>query len=174
MSTQETAQLVPPPSAHSDSALLLRARIDAFLADYADCLDGKRLDDWPDFFEEECLYAVVPGENYALGLELGLIRCESRAMLKDRAHAIEKTAMYGPRDIRHFFTGLIVREAGPELVRAESNFLLVETLNDALPRVFAVGRSYDEIARHGETLRFKTRRCVLTSNLIPNTLIIPI
>jgi salicylate 5-hydroxylase small subunit len=95
-------------------------------------------------------------------------------MLKDRAHAIQKTAMYGPRDIRHFFTGLIVREAAPELVRAESNFLIVETLNDALPRVFAVGRSYDEIRRHGEEFRFKTRRCVLTSNLIANTLIIPI
>jgi anthranilate 1,2-dioxygenase small subunit len=113
-------------------------------------------------------------ENYALGLELGLIRCESRAMLKDRAYAIQKTAMFGPRDIRHFFTGLIVRETSPDLVRSESNFLIVETLNDALPRVFAVGRTYDEIRLADDGFRFKTRRCVYTSNLIPNTLIIPI
>jgi anthranilate 1,2-dioxygenase small subunit len=174
VSTQATAQTAQSPSFRDDSTLLLRARIDAWLADYADCLDSKRIADWPEFFEEECFYAVLPGENYALGLELGLIRCESRAMLKDRAHAIEKTAMYGPRDIRHFFTGLIVREVGPDLVRSESNFLVVETLNDALPRIFAVGRSYDEIKCDGEPFRFKTRRCVLTSNLIPNTLVIPI
>jgi anthranilate 1,2-dioxygenase small subunit len=157
-----------------DSIVLLRARIDAWLAEYAECLDSKRIDAWPDFFEEECFYAVLPSENYALGLELGLIRCESRAMLKDRAYAIQKTAMFGPRDIRHFFTGLIVRETSPDLVRSESNFLIVETLNDALPRVFAVGRTYDEIRPADNGFRFKTRRCVYTSNLIPNTLIIPI
>jgi hypothetical protein len=47
-------------------------------------------------------------------------------------------------------------------------------LNDNLPRVFAVGRAYDEIKPVGDSFRFKTRRCVYTSNLIPNTLIIPI
>ena len=95
-------------------------------------------------------------------------------MLKDRAYAIKKTAMYGPRDIRHFFTGLVVREAAPDRIRAEANFLVVETQNDTLPRVFAVGRSYDEITPVGDSFRFKTRRCIYTSNLIPNTLIIPI
>jgi anthranilate 1,2-dioxygenase small subunit len=166
--------MVPSTGQRDDSAILLRARIDAWLADYVDCLDGKRIDDWPDFFDEECFYTIVPKENDALGLELGLIRCESRAMLMDRAYAIKKTAMYGPRDIRHFFTGLVVREAASNLIRAESNFLVVETQNDMLPRVFAVGRSYDEITPVGGSFRFKTRRCVYTSNLIPNTLIIPI
>jgi anthranilate 1,2-dioxygenase small subunit len=174
VSTQALAPQPPSRAPRDDATVFLRARIDAWLAEYADCLDSKRIDDWPDFFEEECFYAIVPNENYVLGLELGLIRCESRAMLKDRAHAIQKTAMYGPRDIRHIFSGLIVREVGPELVRAESNFLIVETLNDALPRVFAVGRSYDEIKRDGDDFRFKRRHCVLTSNLIANTLIIPI
>ena len=75
---------------------------------------------------------------------------------------------------RQFISAERIRDAVPGLVRAESNFLVVETLNDALPRVFAVGRTYDEIAPAGDTFRFKTRRCVYTSNLIPNTLVIPI
>jgi len=78
------------------------------------------------------------------------------------------------RPARHpIVTGLVVREAVPDRIRAESNFLVVETQNDMLPRVFAVGRSYDEIPPVGDSFRFKTRRCVYTSNLIPNTLIIP-
>ena len=162
------------PSLQDEAIFLLRARIDAWLAEYVDCLDSKRIEAWPDFFEEQCFYTILPGENHALGLELGLIRCESRAMLKDRAYAIQKTAMFGPRDIRHFFGGLIIRDVQPDVVHAESNFLIVETLNDALPRVFAVGRTYDEIKPVGDSFRFKMRRCVYTSNLIPNTLVIPI
>jgi anthranilate 1,2-dioxygenase small subunit len=171
---QREVQQAAAPVAQDDSIVLLRARIDAWLADYVDCLDSKRIESWPDFFEEECLYTILAAENAALDLELALIRCESRAMLKDRAYAIEKTAMFGPRDIRHFFTGLVIRDASPDLVRAECNFLVIETLNDALPRVFAVGRSYDEIKPVGGSFRFKSRRCVYTSNLIPNTLIVPI
>jgi anthranilate 1,2-dioxygenase small subunit len=169
-----SAQKLPTPSQRDDSLVILRARIDAWLAEYIACLDGKRIEDWPEFFEEECFYTILSQENEALGLELGLMRCESRAMLKDRAHAIKKTSMYGPRDIRHFFSGLIVRETATDLISAEANFLIVETLNDNLPRVFAVGRTYDEIKPTGDSFRFKTRRCVYTSNLIPNTLIMPI
>jgi anthranilate 1,2-dioxygenase small subunit len=171
---QTAVQTAPSAASGEEPVFMLRARIDAWLAEYTDCLDSKRLDAWPGFFEDECLYQVMPQENYAAGLEIALIRCESRAMLKDRAYAIEKTAMYGPRDIRHFFTGLLIGEVLAGLVRAQSNFLVVETLNDALPRVFAVGRTYDEIVPVADSFRFKTRRCVYTSNLIPNTLVIPI
>lgn len=164
----------PSPPLADDAFFILRARVDAWLAEYVACLDGKDIDAWPEFFEEECFYTVLPAENDALGLELALIRCESRAMIKDRAYAIKKTVMYGPRDIRHFFSGLVIREALPDLIRAESNFLIIETLNDAFPRVFAVGRTFDEIVPAGRSFRFKTRRCVYTSNLVPNTLIIPI
>jgi 3-phenylpropionate/cinnamic acid dioxygenase small subunit len=171
---QREVQHAASPAGRDDSIVLLRARIDAWLADYVDCLDGKRIESWPDFFEEECLYTIVAAENAALDLELALIRCESRGMLKDRAYAIQKTALFGPRDVRHFFTGLVIRDASPDLVRAECNFLIVETLNDVLPRVFAVGRSYDEIKPVGDGFRFKTRRCVYTSNLIANSLVVPI
>lgn len=168
------ASVQPPSTLRDDASVMLRARIDAWLGEYADCLDSKRLEEWPDFFEEECFYTIVPQENAALGLELGLVRCESRNMLKDRAFAITKTALHGPRDVRHFFSGLVLRDASSDLIRTECNFLVVETLNDALPRIFAVGRSYDQIRRLDDGFRFKSRRCVYTSNLIPNTLTIPI
>jgi 3-phenylpropionate/cinnamic acid dioxygenase small subunit len=85
VSTSSAIQELPPVAQRDDSVALLRARIDAWLADYVGCLDGRRIERWPEFFEEECFYTIVPMGNDALGLELGLIRCESRAMLKDRA-----------------------------------------------------------------------------------------
>ena len=174
MTVKELTKTPPKAVDRGEPRVVLRARIDEWLGQYIDCLDDKRLDEWPEFFEEECFYSIVPKENDALGYELGLMRCESRRMLQDRAYAIKKTVMYGPRDIRHFFSGLIIREIGQQSIQLESNFLVVETLNDELPRVFAVGRSYDEVVPHGERFLFRKRKCVYTSNLIPNTLIIPI
>ena len=54
------------------------------LAEYAACLDDCRLNDWLDLFVEDCLYRIVPRENYAANLPLSLVLCDSKDMLRDR------------------------------------------------------------------------------------------
>ncbi|MBT0134853.1 ring-hydroxylating dioxygenase subunit beta, partial [Listeria seeligeri] len=51
----------------------LRARLRDFYDDYAYCLDEDRLEEWPDFFTEDCHYRVLSRENHDAGLPLGLI-----------------------------------------------------------------------------------------------------
>src|SRR5688572_21331080 len=89
-------------------ALLLRVEIDAFNAAYARVLDTGDLRQWPGFFADPPLYRVTSRENYAEGLPLGVMYCDSHGMLQDRVEAILSTAVFAPRSTLHFITNLEV------------------------------------------------------------------
>ena len=76
--------------------LLLRLEVDALLADYAACLDGGELERWAELFSDDCVYTIIPRENYERGLPLALMRCESKGMLRDRVQAIRRTSVDEP------------------------------------------------------------------------------
>ena len=77
-------------------ALLLRQEIEDFNAAYAAALDEQRLADWAEMFTEDAFYVVISRENADRGLPVGLIYCDSKRMLHDRAFALEKTTMFAP------------------------------------------------------------------------------
>ena len=86
----------------------LRLELDALYADYVGCLDEERFEEWPEFFVEQCLYKIVPRENFERGLPLATWLCESKGYLADRVTAIRKTAVYAPRYVRRMVSGLRV------------------------------------------------------------------
>src|SRR6185436_14253503 len=55
--------------------LLLRLRIEAFMADYVHCLDTDQLEAWPDFFTEDARYRVCTRENFDRRLPLSVMSC---------------------------------------------------------------------------------------------------
>ena len=75
--------------------------METFNASYAAALDEQRLMDWVEMFTEDAFYAVISRENADKGLPVGLIYCDSKAMIYDRAFALEKTSMFAPRYLRH-------------------------------------------------------------------------
>src|SRR5215469_12716326 len=77
--------------------LLLRAEIEQFNACYATTLDEQRLSDWSDMFTDDASYVVLSRENHDRDLPVGLIYCDGKPMIRDRAFALEKTAMFAPR-----------------------------------------------------------------------------
>ena len=52
-------------------------------AEYARALDDDRLEDWPEFFAEPCLYTITSVDNYTRGLPVGLMYPYSKWMLRD-------------------------------------------------------------------------------------------
>ena len=40
---------------------------------YARCIDSGKLEEWPDFFEDDCVYKITTADNYGQGLEAGVI-----------------------------------------------------------------------------------------------------
>jgi anthranilate 1,2-dioxygenase small subunit len=157
-------------------ALLLHHEIDAFNAAYAAALDEQRLTDWVEMFTDDAFYVVISRENADRGFPVGLIYCESKAMIFDRAFALEKTAMFAPRYLRHVIGNLQVLGEEPNGdIRARANYVVVQVLFDRPDaKLHQVGVYYDKFRRVGDALKLAERRCVYDSLLVDNALCIPV
>jgi anthranilate 1,2-dioxygenase small subunit len=132
------------------------------------------MDRWPEFFTEDCFYKVTARRNHAMGMPIGEIYCESKAMLRDRVVAIQQTSMYVPRIIRHAVTNIRIREAAADGMRVRANFFLYETLSDAPTTLFLTGEYHDRIVEEDGVFRFAERVCLHDSIVVPTSLIYPI
>jgi 3-phenylpropionate/cinnamic acid dioxygenase small subunit len=142
--------------------------------EYADVLDNERYDEFPEFFVEDCLYRVVPRENFARGLPIAVIHCESKGMVKDRVYAARESTMAEPRTFRHFITNIRVFEAGGETIRAQANVLIVQTMINRMTEIVLSGFYQDRIVRQDGRLLFKERLCIYDSLLLPTSMIAPV
>lgn len=152
----------------------LRQRVGDLYCAYCDTLDDGAYERWPEFFPEECLYKVLPRENFARGLPIGLIACESRAMLQDRVIALRETALYAPRVLRNYLSSLRIRAVEPDGIRTSANFLLIESLVDQPSRVFLAGAYHDRIVEADGRLLFAEKLCVYDSTIVPTSLVFPV
>src|SRR4029453_9562343 len=89
----------------------LQLELEDLYSRYAALLDDGPLRDWPDLFAQECLYLVIPRDNFDRGLPLPIIRCESRGRLVGRLGAATETIMHEPRYLRHQITNVRVTAA---------------------------------------------------------------
>ena len=153
----------------------LRLEIEQFNAEYAHVLDEGDLDSWPDFFTDDAVYRITGRENADAGLPLGLIYCDGKGMLRDRARAIQKTTMHAPRYLRHFNSNLRITGLQPDgTVHASANYLVIETLMEDETRILQAGRYQDIFVRRDTRLLIQERHCVYDTLTIPNALIYPV
>jgi 3-phenylpropionate/cinnamic acid dioxygenase small subunit len=157
-----------------DAAPDLRLRLADLYAAYDTALDEGELERWPDFFTEQCLYQVLPRENYDAGLFAALIYAESRAMLVDRVVALRETMFFAPRIIRRLTGTICLRSIEPDGMRLNASFALFQTMVNEPSELLACGRYYDRVVEDGGVLRFAERICVTDATSIPNSLIYPI
>jgi salicylate 5-hydroxylase small subunit len=144
-----------------------------FYDDYYTVLDDVRLEEWPAFFTEDCLYRVIPRENYEAGYTLSTIFAESRGMLIDRVMGVTKTQMYAPRYYRRFPGPLRIISRDGDSVRTRHNLLVVQTLIDKKTDIVLSAACHDLIVPDEDRLRFQERIVVFDSEMIPNSLIYP-
>ena len=154
--------------------LTLRLEVEDLYARYAACLDGGEFDQWPDFFTEECVYKIIPRENYVRGFPLATLAFESKGMLRDRVFAVTQTLFHQPYQQRHLVSGIVILGEQGGRVHAEANYLVIRTKSKALSEVFNTGRYIDRIVREADALKFTEKLCVFDSELIPNSIIYPL
>ncbi len=157
-----------------DVPTTLRTRLADLYCAYADALDDGELERWPDFFTEDCLYKVVPRENFERALPVALIYCESRGMLVDRVVAIRETALYAPRIVRHFVSNIRLRAIGSDGLRLTASFALCQTMADQPSELFLCGKYHDRVIEDADRLRFSERICVYDSTIVPTSLVYPV
>jgi anthranilate 1,2-dioxygenase small subunit len=168
-----------PETAALDSrlqALLLHHEIESFNARYAQALDEQRLADWTDMFTDEALYIVLSRENFDRGLPVGLIYCENKRMIHDRAFAVMESSMFAPRYLRHIIGNQLVLSVESDgTIKARANYVVLQVLLDRPDATLhQVGVYYDVFRRVGGALKLAERRCVYDNLLVPNALCIPV
>ncbi|WP_431282846.1 aromatic-ring-hydroxylating dioxygenase subunit beta [Humitalea sp. 24SJ18S-53] len=158
-------------------ALLLRDEVERFNAEYCARLDRADLNAWTELFTVDCFYLVTSRENRDAGMPVGLVDCEGIGMMRDRAFAILKTSMFGPRYLRHMVSNLRVDPPKPNGdFSARANYMVFEVLYDRPDaRILQIGEYHDIFARttDGE-LRLRERRCVYDNLLVPTALCLPV
>jgi 3-phenylpropionate/cinnamic acid dioxygenase small subunit len=153
---------------------VLAERISQLNAEYARAIDDDRLESWPDFFTDPCVYKITSADNHRRGLPAGLVYADSRGMLKDRVTALREANIYERQTYRHLVGLPAIRAAAGGTVHAETPFLVVRVMRDGSMDLFATGRYLDTMVDEGGALRFQERLVVCDSSRVDTLLAIPL
>lgn len=141
---------------------------------YAGCLDTDALEEWPEFFTEDCHYRITSAENYEAGSPLGIIYATSKDMLRDRVSALREANIYEPQRYRHLISGIAIDRDTRDGLDMSASFLVVRTMQDGAMTLFAAGRYLDRVVHGAEGWRFNRKIVVLDSRRIDTLLAIPL
>lgn len=149
-------------------------QVAALNTDYAACIDADRLEDWPAFFHERCLYKITSADNDRRGYQAGIVYADSRAMLEDRIAALRRANIYERQAYRHIVGMPSIRPQTGDIA-AETPFLVVRTMRDGRMDLFATGIYRDRIRPDADgTLRFAERLAICDSSRFDTLLAIPL
>jgi 3-phenylpropionate/cinnamic acid dioxygenase small subunit len=143
-------------------------------ADYARAIDDDRLEDWPGFFTEKCLYKITSADNHRRGLEAGVIYADTKSMLRDRVAALREANVYERQTYRHLIGLPALVGTEGELTRAETPFLVVRIMRDGTMDLFATGRYLDALMDDAGALRLRERIVVCDSGRFDTLLALPL
>ena len=154
--------------------IVRRLEFDALYADYAHCLDNDALEDWPDFFTDDCRYRITSAENFEAGLPLGIVYATSKAMLVDRVMALRKANVYEPQRYRHMIGAIKIGAENGGMLSVVANVIVVRIMQDGAMMLFVAGRYVDRLVRSGDRWKFAAKEVVLDSRQIDTLLAIPL
>ncbi len=147
------------------------------LADYGCLLDQGKYDEWLGLFAPQCTYNVMPRENFDRGLPVGLIYCDSRAMLEDRIMALREANKYNIHSDRHLI-GLprLSGAKGPGAggLAIEASFAVYQTDQEGATRLFATGLYRDRLELTGHALKIRDKLVLLDTFAVPTLLATPL
>ncbi|MPQ59077.1 anthranilate 1,2-dioxygenase small subunit AndAd [Duganella sp. FT27W] len=141
---------------------------------YISALDNDRLEQWADFFTEECVYEIVPRENEDAGLPIGIIYCDSKRMLRDRVLSLRHANIYEVHSYRHMTSGMQMRVIDADTVETESSYVVVQTLQDGESFVYQAGRYLDVVVRTPDGWRYQSKRVIYDTSRVATLLATPI
>jgi anthranilate 1,2-dioxygenase small subunit len=141
---------------------------------YTRCIDNGQLESWPDFFEEDCIYKITTADNYAQGLEAGVIFANSRGMLRDRVASLREANIYERHTYRHFISLPWIASEDASVIRSETSFFVARIMRDGSTDVYATGRYIDVLAVSGSNLSIRERIVVCDSSRFDTLLALPL
>ena len=154
-----------------------RAKIEDMITDYVHCIDDDRLEEWPAFFTDDCVYKVISRQDHEQGRPIGIFFCDNKAMLKDRVFALREANIYESHSYRHMISAsrfLPGDDCTGGTVEAHTNFHVVRTMENGSASMFATGKYVDRIVFEEGQPKFQQRLVVMDSHRIDTLLVIPL
>ena len=157
------------------SAPSLRAEAEAFLYDYAACLDDERFGEWPGFFDERCTYEILSRENWDLKLPAPIMGCYSHGMVKDRvAMLVKGTLTYRHMYLLRQVTNVRARLQDDGTVITAAGLVVHQSSEEGVSSLYMVGRYDAALTRAAGTFKIRTMRVILDSFGIDTMLAVPL
>jgi anthranilate 1,2-dioxygenase small subunit len=153
--------------------LMLRLELMAFEERYIATIDNDRLEEWPNFFTDDCLYEIISKENEDLKLPAPVIYCDSAAMLRDRVLSLRNANIYEKPVYRHFVSGMEWQSVDGGYALS-SSYVIINTSQDGVSTVYQAGRYLDEVVRTADGLRFRQKRCIYDTLRVQTLLAYPV
>ena len=149
-------------------------RLERLYARYARAIDDDRLEDWPDFFADDCRYRIVSADNYDEVLPLAVIQADSKAMLRDRVASIRKANIFEDHRYKHFISALDVTgvQDGVADVVANYQVIRIDIRGDAM--LFSVGRYQDRVRIDSDAPLFLERLVIFDNGRVDTLLALPL
>jgi len=141
---------------------------------YVHTLDNDLLEQWPDFFIEECRYEIVSKENADRGLPAPIVLCRNRRMLQDRIYSLRHANIFEAHTYRHAVSGLVITEVRGDEVSTLSSYLVVNTGAAGESTIYQAGCYHDIVVKQGDLWRYKSKRVVYDTSRVATLLATPI
>lgn len=143
-------------------------------AAYARVIDNEQYEQWPELFDDPCLYKVTTADNVARGYESGIIYADSRGMLRDRVSALRGANIYERQRYRHIVGLPMVLGRSDGAAEVETPFLIVRIMGDGTMDVFATGCYRDKVRQDDSgALKFAERIAVCDGSRFDTLVAIP-
>ena len=152
----------------------VRDAIHDLMADYCHYIDDDRLEEWLDFFTEDCIYKILSRENLENDLPLELLSCRNKNMLRDRILSLREANIYNIHFDKHILGA--VRILGEENggYRVQTNYTVYQSNQDGVSELFNVGTYRDLIVFADGKPLFKEKIAIADTFGIPRLLSTPI
>ena len=152
----------------------VRDAIHDLMADYCHYIDDDRLEEWLDFFTEDCIYKILSRENVENDLPLELLSCRNKNMLRDRILSLREANIYNIHFDKHILGA--VRILGEENggYRVQTNYTVYQSNQDGVSEIFNVGTYRDLIVFADGKPLFKEKIAIADTFGIPRLLSTPI
>ena len=152
----------------------LQFRVERLLANYVQCIDEDRLEQWPDYFVDDCLYKVIAKENADRNLPVAAIFCDSKNMLADRIVSLRHANVYEQHQYRHIVSSVVIVDVGDDTISAKSNYVVYRTRTNGATEVYNAGMYTDQIVSSNGELLFKSKIVTFDTNRIDSLLVTPL
>ncbi len=152
----------------------LQWRVDQLLTRYVLSIDEDELEDWPNYFVDDCIYQLISKETADRGLPISAIFCDSKKMLIDRVVSLRHANVYEKHTYRHILTSAVIEDLSENTISVTCNYVVYRTRTNGVTEVYNAGSYRDKIISHNDELLFVEKVATFDTNSIDALMATPI